>query len=77
MTDSPPAHFRLVCNKIMLENPHIFLMKTGSKENCAHRKNLRHGISERLSEVPWRFLLTFSVGHAIMFTKKNLNLGGK
>ena len=32
MTDSPPAHFRLVCNKIMLENPHIFLMKTGSKE---------------------------------------------
>ena len=30
-TDSLPAHFRLVCNKIMLENPHTFLMKTGSK----------------------------------------------
>ncbi|WP_307995664.1 hypothetical protein, partial [uncultured Ruminococcus sp.] len=29
--DSPPAYFFLVCNKIMLENPHIFLVKTGSK----------------------------------------------
>ncbi|MFR6313014.1 MAG: DUF86 domain-containing protein, partial [Ruminococcus sp.] len=29
--DSPPAHFYLVCNKIMLENPHIFLVKTGSE----------------------------------------------
>ena len=28
--DSPPADFCLVCNKIMLENPHTFLMKTGS-----------------------------------------------
>ena len=28
--DSPPAYFCLVCNKIMLENPHIFLVKTGS-----------------------------------------------
>ena len=28
--DSPPAYFFLVCNKIMLENPHIFLVKTGS-----------------------------------------------
>ena len=26
-----PADFCLVCNKIMLENPHTFLMKTGSK----------------------------------------------
>ena len=27
---SPPAYFFLVCNKIMLENPHIFLVKTSS-----------------------------------------------
>ena len=27
---STPADFCLVCNKIMLENPHTFLMKTGS-----------------------------------------------
>ena len=26
-----PADFCLLCNKIMLENPHTFLMKTGSK----------------------------------------------
>ena len=26
-----PANFCLVCNKIILENPHIFLVKTGSK----------------------------------------------
>jgi hypothetical protein len=32
--DSPPAHFYLVCNKIMLENPHIFLVKTGSKSGA-------------------------------------------
>ena len=38
-TDSPPAHFCLVCNKIMLENPHTFLMKTGSK-NRGCCKNL-------------------------------------
>ncbi len=25
-----PADFCLVCNKIMLENPHTFLMNTGS-----------------------------------------------
>ena len=29
--DSPPAYFCLACNKIMLENPHIFLVKTSSK----------------------------------------------
>ena len=28
--DSPPAYFCLVCNKIVLENPRIFLVKTGS-----------------------------------------------
>ena len=28
--DSPPAYFCLACNKIMLENPHIFLVKTSS-----------------------------------------------
>ncbi len=28
--DSLPADSCLVCNKIMLENPHTFLMKTGS-----------------------------------------------
>ncbi|WP_455526631.1 hypothetical protein [Huintestinicola sp.] len=31
--DSPPADFCLVCNKIMLENPHTFLMKTGSERS--------------------------------------------
>ena len=33
---STPADFCLVCNKIMLENPHTFLMKTGSK-SCSFR----------------------------------------
>ena len=28
---SPPADFCLVLDKIMLENPHTFLVKTGSK----------------------------------------------
>ena len=29
---SPPADFCLVLDKIMLENPHTFLVKTGSKK---------------------------------------------
>ena len=37
--DSPPAYFCLVCNKIMLENPHIFLVKIDSyfSEGTAYR----------------------------------------
>jgi hypothetical protein len=35
---SPPADFCLVLDKIMLENPHTFLVKTGSKY-----KNKKHG----------------------------------
>ena len=31
MRQHMPADFCLVCNKIMLENPHTFLMKTDSK----------------------------------------------
>jgi len=33
--ESLPADFCLLCNKIMLENPHTFLMKTGSKKGSA------------------------------------------
>ena len=29
----PACGFCLLCNKIMLENPHTFLMKTGSKSD--------------------------------------------
>ena len=40
--DSPPAYFCLVCNKIMFENPHIFLVKTGSEFLKA--KNIRQSM---------------------------------
>ncbi|MEE0022846.1 hypothetical protein, partial [Ruminococcus sp.] len=49
-TDSPPAYFCLVCNKIMLENPHIFLVKTGS---------------EFLSTDPYRFAIVKSYGKPV------------
>ncbi|MFR6588707.1 MAG: hypothetical protein ACLUSL_13665 [Ruminococcus sp.] len=35
--DSTPAYFCLVRNKIVLENPHIFLVKTGFQISSAYR----------------------------------------
>ncbi|WP_303052995.1 hypothetical protein [uncultured Ruminococcus sp.] len=35
--DSTPAYFFLARNKIVLENPHIFLVKTGFQISSAYR----------------------------------------
>ena len=45
-TESPPADFCLVIDKIMLENPHTFLMKTGSMINKIVLNDRKDGLNE-------------------------------
>ena len=42
---SPPADFCLVLDKIMLENPHTFLVKTGSKHQLKTIQKIEHDLA--------------------------------